>query len=106
MRTVLDLYASETGEGQMTIVISGANGKLGRRVAELVLETVEPKRVVLVSRRPDDLASFAAAGVNVRFGDFDRPETLPRAFEGGDRLLLISTDNLGRRVAQHRTAIS
>jgi NAD(P)H dehydrogenase (quinone) len=90
----------------MAIVISGANGKLGRRVAELVLETVEPKRVVLVSRRPDDLASFAAAGVNVRFGDFDRPETLPRAFEGGDRLLLISTDSLGRRVAQHRTAIS
>jgi NAD(P)H dehydrogenase (quinone) len=41
----------------------------------------------------------------VRWGDFDEPESLADAFAGGDRLLLISTMAMGRRVDQHRAAI-
>jgi NAD(P)H dehydrogenase (quinone) len=41
----------------------------------------------------------------VRYGDFDDPASLPEAFAGGDRMLLISTDAIGRRVPQHRAAI-
>jgi NAD(P)H dehydrogenase (quinone) len=89
----------------MSIVIGGASGKLGRRVAELLLERVSPGDVVLVTRTPDGLEHFAARGAAVRFGDYDHPESLAEAFAGGETLLLISTGTLDRREAQHKAAV-
>jgi NAD(P)H dehydrogenase (quinone) len=89
----------------MTIAITGAAGQLGRLTAQLVLDRVEADEVVLVTRRPEAIAELADAGATVRLGDFDRPESLPGAFAGVDRLLLISVDVLGNRVAQHTAAI-
>jgi NAD(P)H dehydrogenase (quinone) len=60
---------------------------------------------VLVTRHPDALADLGERGATVRRGDFDEPDSLVPAFEGGERLLLISTLAVGRRVAQHRAAI-
>lgn len=90
----------------MSLVITGAGGHLGRRTAELLLDQVEPADVVLVSRRPEELAGLTARGATARSGDFDDPTSLPAVFAGGDRLLLISTDAVGRRVPQHRNAIN
>ena len=89
----------------MSLVITGASGQLGRRTAELLLEQVDPSTVVLVSRRPEELADLAARGAETRRGDFDDPASLVEAFAGGDRLLIISTDAVGQRVAQHANAI-
>jgi NAD(P)H dehydrogenase (quinone) len=89
----------------MKIVITGASGHLGRRVVEEALERVEPSELILVSRRPDALADYAARGADVRAGDFDDPASLAAAFAGGERLLLISTDALGSRIRQHHDAI-
>ena len=89
----------------MSLVITGAGGHLGRRTAELLLDQVDPSSVVLVSRRPHELADLKARGATARAGDFDDPASLPEAFAGGERLLLISTDAVGRRVPQHRNAI-
>jgi NAD(P)H dehydrogenase (quinone) len=89
----------------VSLIVTGAAGHLGRRTAELLLDHVDPARVVLVTRRPEALADLAARGAVVRHGDFDDPATLAGAFAGGERLLLISTDALGRRVTQHRAAI-
>jgi NAD(P)H dehydrogenase (quinone) len=91
----------------MSLVITGAAGHLGRRTAELLLDRdgVDPADVVLVTRRPEALADLAALGVQVRHGDFDAPDTLVDAFAGARRVLLISTDAVGARVAQHQAAI-
>jgi NAD(P)H dehydrogenase (quinone) len=89
----------------MTIVITGASGHLGRLTAEAVLGRVDPIKLVLVSRDPGSLADFAARGVVVRAGDFSDPATLRPAFAGCERMLLISTDHIGRRVAGHQAAI-
>ena len=89
----------------MTIAITGAAGHLGRLTAQLVLDRVAPDEVVLVTRRPEAIADLADAGATVRHGDFDDPASLPAAFAGVDRMLLISTDVLGNRVAQHTAAI-
>ena len=83
--------------------MTGASGRLGRAVAERLLDAGEAP--ILVTRRPAALADLAARGAAVRPGDFDDPAGLARAFAGGERLLLISTDALDRRVAQHRAAI-
>lgn len=89
----------------MSIVITGASGQLGRLTADLVLERVPASEVILTTRHPEALSDYAERGTTVRQADFDRPETLAEAFAGGERLLLISTDDLGRRPSQHRDAI-
>src|SRR3712207_4171374 len=89
----------------MSIVITGASGQLGRLTAELVLDRVPASEVILTTRCPEALSDLAERGATVREADFDRAETLAEAFAGGERLLLISTDDLGRRTAQHRDAI-
>lgn len=91
----------------MSVAMTGASGKLGRRIAELVLEQpgFDPSALVTVSRRPEALADLSERGAEARGGDFDAPETLVAAFAGVERLLLVSTDAVGRRVPQHRAAI-
>jgi NAD(P)H dehydrogenase (quinone) len=89
----------------LSVIVTGAAGHLGRLVAEQLLERLPPEDVVLVTRRPDALREFRARGADVRYGDFDDPASLPDAFAGGRRMLLISTDAIGRRVRQHRAAI-
>jgi NAD(P)H dehydrogenase (quinone) len=89
----------------VSLIVTGASGHLGRLVAEELLERLDPEDLVLVSRRPQALREFSARGADVRYGDFDDPASLPDAFAGGRRMLLISTDAVGRRVGQHRAAI-
>jgi NAD(P)H dehydrogenase (quinone) len=89
----------------MSIVITGASGHLGRLVAEAVLERVEPDRVVLVTRDPSRLDDLAQRGAQVRAGDFGDPSSLPSAFAGVERALIVSTDQIGVRVPGHHAAI-
>jgi NAD(P)H dehydrogenase (quinone) len=89
----------------MRIIITGASGQLGRLVAEQLLDRLSPEQLILVTRRPHALADLAERGAEVRHGDFDQPTSLPAAFAGGERMLLISTLAIGSRVEQHRAAL-
>jgi NAD(P)H dehydrogenase (quinone) len=89
----------------MSVVVTGASGHLGRLVAEELLERVPSSELVLVTRHPEAIADLGERGATVRRGDFDDPDTLVPAFEGGESMLLISTLSVGRRVPQHRAAI-
>jgi NAD(P)H dehydrogenase (quinone) len=89
----------------MSVIVTGAAGHLGRLVAEQLLERLAPEELVLVTRRPQALREFGARGADVRYGDFDDPASLSDAFAGGRRMLLISTDAIGRRIPQHRAAV-
>lgn len=93
-----------------TLLVTGAAGHLGQRVIAHLLDTlrIPARRIVAATRKPETLAAVAARGVAVRRADFDDPATLPAAFAGVQRLLLISTDAIdrpGHRLAQHRNAI-
>ncbi|WP_437587952.1 SDR family oxidoreductase [Sorangium sp. So ce1000] len=89
------------------LLVTGAGGQLGRRVVDLLLaQGAGP--LIVTTRHPEKLGELRARGVDVRRADFDAPASLPEAFAGAARLLLISTDALdrpGRRIAQHRGAI-
>lgn len=90
----------------MTIAITGASGPLGRAAAEFLLEQVDPREVVLMTRSPESLLDFAAKGVQVRKADFTEPEKLSSAFSGVERLLLVSMDTIGTRLEPQRAAIA
>ncbi|MCF2529085.1 SDR family oxidoreductase [Yinghuangia soli] len=91
------------------IVVTGATGRLGRSTVEALLERGFPAAELAVAvRSPEKAADLAARGVEVRTGDFDRPETLAAAFAGADKLLLVSAnahDN-ALRIAQHTKAVA
>src|SRR5689334_4449446 len=78
----------------MTVAITGASGTLGRLIAERLDDAV------LITRDPSSLE-----GADVREGDFEDPSSLARAFEGVDRLLIISLPRVGERVPHHIAAV-
>jgi NAD(P)H dehydrogenase (quinone) len=84
------------------IVVTGANGRLGRLVVAGLLSRISASEVVAAVRSPEKAADL---GVAVREADYSRPETLAAAFAGAQRVLLISGSEVGRRVPQH-TAVS
>ncbi|QHJ01094.1 NAD(P)H-binding protein [Xylophilus rhododendri] len=87
------------------IAITGASGQLGRLVIQELLKTVPTSQIVAAVRTPSKLQDLAALGVVVREADYEKPATLAAAFAGVDKLLLISSNELGRRATQHRAAI-
>ncbi|MFE1729334.1 SDR family oxidoreductase [Streptomyces bacillaris] len=89
----------------MSIVVTGATGELGRLVIDELLATVPAGEIAAVVRDKEKAAPLAARGVELRIADYDRPETLAGAFRTGDRVLLISGSEVGKRVAQHSAII-
>ncbi|MDK2956723.1 MAG: hypothetical protein PWQ57_2219 [Desulfovibrionales bacterium] len=87
------------------ITVTGASGRLGRLVVEKLLESVPAEQITAAVRNPDKVRDMADRGVQVRHADYDRPETLAYAFHGEKRLLLISANEVGRRVPQHKAVI-
>lgn len=84
----------------MTIAVTGAAGGLGRRVAELLLDRVDPSDVALISRRAERLGDLAERGAVVRRADLDEPGALA----GVDRVLLLDTHSIGREERLRRQA--
>lgn len=91
----------------MTIVITGATGKLGRHVLEVLLErSVPAEEIVATGRSLEKLEDFAAQGVRVTAMDYDDPASVVAALAGASKVLLIASSEVGKdRPGQHRTVI-
>ncbi|MFZ4833048.1 SDR family oxidoreductase [Rouxiella sp. Mn2063] len=88
------------------IAITGATGQLGRLVIEQLLKSVPASQIIAVVRSPEKAKNLAELGVEIRRGDYSQPDTLPAAFAGVEKLLLISSSEIGQRIAQHSAAIA
>ena len=90
----------------MSIVVTAASSQLGRHAVEALLARGVPASgIVATSRDISRIKDLADRGVVVRRADFAEPDGLPAAFEGVEKLLLISTTDVDERVANHRRAI-
>ena len=91
----------------MTIVITGATGKLGRHVLPVLLERGVPAgEIVAAGRSIEKLEDFAAQGVRVAAMDYDDPASVTAALAGATKVLLIASSEVGKdRPGQHRTVI-
>lgn len=87
------------------IVVTGASGHLGRLVIEALLQEIPAAEIVAAVRTPEKVGDLAARAVQVKHADYNHPATLDIAFKGADKLLLISSSEVGQRVPQHRAAI-
>jgi NAD(P)H dehydrogenase (quinone) len=87
------------------IAITGATGQLGRLVIQELLRSVPAAQIVAAVRTPAKAQDLATLGVQVRQADYTQPDTLRAAFAGVDKLLLISSSEVGQRAPQHRSVI-
>ncbi|MBQ1020744.1 NAD(P)H-binding protein [Micromonospora sp. D93] len=72
------------------IVVTGASGQLGSQIVDRLLDRLPPDAVGVSVRDVDRAAGLAERGVRVRAGDFTDPATLEHAFEGADKVLIVS----------------
>jgi len=87
------------------IVVTGANGKLGRHVMEGLLKQLPAQQIVAAVRNPGNAQDLAAMGVTLRQADYNDAASLQAAFAGADKVLLISSNDLEHRMSQHKGAV-
>lgn len=87
------------------IVVTGATGQLGHLVIAALLKKVPASSIVAAVRNVDKAKDIAALGVQVRYADYSKPETWDAALKGADKVLLISSSEIGQRAKQHRSVI-
>ena len=89
----------------MKIGVTGASGQLGRLVVQQLLERCQAADLVAIVRDPAKGADLVGAGVEVRTADYEDRAALDMAVTGLDRLLLISSNEVGKRFPQHKNVI-
>jgi NAD(P)H dehydrogenase (quinone) len=92
---------------KIMIVVSAATGEFGRLVVDQLLNRVPASDVAAAVRDVDKAADLADRGVQLRYGDYDEPDSLRDSFDGADRLLFISapSSDSGERKRLHHNVV-
>jgi NAD(P)H dehydrogenase (quinone) len=94
------------GQHQPRILVTGASGQLGSLVIDHLLKNTSAEQIAAIVRTRSKAGGLLARGISVFEADYTKPETLGSAFVGVDRLLLISSNELGgSRFPHHRNVI-
>lgn len=88
-----------------TIIVTGATGHLGRLVVADLLRIAPTAHVIGIVRNAVAAKDLADRGVELRTANYDDPASIAAALTGADKVLLISSSEVGRRVPQHRNVI-
>lgn len=87
------------------LLVTGANGQLGRLVIQQLLTRVPASQIVASVRNVEKSAAVLPAGIELRQADYGDAASWDAALQGIDRVLLISSSEVGSRVAQHGNVI-
>jgi NAD(P)H dehydrogenase (quinone) len=91
--------------GNHMIVMTGANGRLGRLVAKMLARRGAASQVTLTSRDPAKITDLVALGFRTVRADFSDPESMRAAFTGATTALMISMPGpIEERIPRHRNA--
>ena len=91
------------------ILVTGATGQFGSKAIEhLLSKQVSPTQIIALVRDRAKAKSLLDKGIQVRVGDYTDMDSLIQAFQGVDKLLLVSSSDRGsveNRTTQHMNAI-
>ncbi|PZX11750.1 NAD(P)H dehydrogenase (quinone) [Breznakibacter xylanolyticus] len=87
----------------MKIGVTGATGQLGRLVVQSLKDKVAADNIVALVRTPEKATEL---GVDVCAFDYSQTENLVASLQGIDKLLLISGNEIGQRLPQHKAVIA
>ena len=88
------------------ILVTGASGQLGRLVIASLLEKTAASNIIAAVRNPEKVADLAEKGVQVRQADYTNQDSLVAAMQGVEKVLLISSSEVGQRTTQHSNVIN
>ena len=88
------------------IAITGATGQLGQHVIESLLKTVPASQIVAIVRNLAKATALSQQGITIRQADYSDEAAFTTALQGIDKLLLISSSEVGQRAPQHRNVIN
>lgn len=88
------------------ILVTGASGNIGRMTLKHLLRRVSANDLFGLARDPDKATELAASGIVIRKGDYFDYEGLVRAFDGIDKVMLVSTHAFTDRNTQHQNVIN
>ena len=87
------------------IAVTGATGQLGRLVIADLLKVTPSTHLIGLVRNVAAARDLADRGIELRAADYNDPASLALALRGVDKVLLISSSEIGQRVPQHRNVI-
>lgn len=90
------------------MAITGATGQLGGlTIRHLLSNGVAAGNIVGIVRSPENAGALRELGIEIRTGDYDRPETLAEAFAGIEKLLFVSGPSMDNtlRIRQHASVV-
>jgi len=87
------------------IAITGATGQLGCKVIKSLLGKTNASEIVAIVRNPEKAKDLAELAIPLRKADYNEQEGWKEALEGVNKLLLISSSEIGIRVKQHFNVI-
>ncbi|MCQ4968800.1 SDR family oxidoreductase [Atlantibacter hermannii] len=88
------------------IAVTGATGQLGQLVINELLTTHNAQDIVAIVRNPAKAQALVQKGGQVREADYGNSAALAQALQGVEKLLLISSSEVGQRAPQHRNIIN
>ncbi|MBN2628282.1 MAG: SDR family oxidoreductase [Spirochaetales bacterium] len=90
----------------MKYSVTGSTGAFGNlAVNHLLGSGINPEDIVALARNGEKAEGMRKKGITVRIGNYDDPSSLKDAFEGVDRVLLVSGSEVGKRASQHGNVI-
>lgn len=87
------------------LLVTGATGQLGGAVVSFLLKKIPASEIAVLARDAAKASKLKEQGVDVRIGDYHNSESLEKAFQGVDTLLLISSSDFSDRLGQHKRAV-
>lgn len=89
----------------MKILITGAAGHLGSAVIETLLKKTPAQQIAALVRQEEQQSELQSKGLQAFVGNYDDINSLEKAMNGCDKVLLISAGDEGDRMQQHRNVI-
>jgi NAD(P)H dehydrogenase (quinone) len=89
----------------MKILITGATGHLGSAVIETLIKQMPAQQISVLVRKEDKQIEMQTRGLQAYLGNYDDLNSLEKAMNGVDTVLLISSTDEGDRMQQHRNVV-
>ncbi|SFB83104.1 NAD(P)H dehydrogenase (quinone) [Zunongwangia mangrovi] len=88
-------------------LITGATGSLGQLLVNALKSKTEVSNIAVLVRdtEKDIVKEYQSQGLDIRVADYENLEKLTAAFEGIEQVFLISGNDLGARLQQHKNVV-
>ena len=89
------------------ILVTGATGEFGKHaVQQLMKKGVNNSEISVLSRSMEKANNYKEDGITVKIGDYTNYDSLVKAFEGVDKLLFVSSNEIENRAEQHENVVN